>query len=118
MNYEEFLIQKRHTSNNYGIDCNYIPEGMFDFQKYITEYAVKKGRCAVFVDTGLGKTIIELATAVNYVRHTNRPVLILTPLAVAYQFIKEADLQDCSKFVNRCRRLVYTDLLAAVNCSE
>ncbi len=91
MNYEEFLIQKRHTSNNYGIDCNYIPEGMFDFQKYITEYAVKKGRCAVFVDTGLGKTIIELATAVNYVRHTNRPVLILTPLAVAYQFIKEAE---------------------------
>lgn len=91
MSYEDFLIQKRHTSNNYGIDCNYLPDGMFDFQKYITEYAVKKGRCAVFLDTGLGKTVIELATAVNYIRYTNRPVLIMTPLAVAYQFIKEAE---------------------------
>jgi hypothetical protein len=91
MNYEEFLVSKRHTSQNYGIDCQFIPDKMFDFQKYITEYAVKKGRCAVFLDTGLGKTIIELATAVNYVMHTNKPVLILTPLAVAYQFIKEAE---------------------------
>lgn len=91
MNYEEFLVSKRHTSQNYGIDCQFIPDKMFDFQKYITEYAVKKGRCAVFLDTGLGKTIIELATAVNYVMHTNNPVLILTPLAVAYQFIKEAE---------------------------
>lgn len=64
---------------------------MFDYQRYVTEYAIRKGRCAVFLDTGLGKTLIELTTAVNYVRHTNRPVLIITPLAVAFQFITEAE---------------------------
>lgn len=91
MNYQMFIDSKKHTSSNYGIDATFIPDGMFDFQKYVTDYAVKKGRCAVFLDTGLGKTLIELATAVNYARHTNKPVLIITPLAVAFQFIKEAE---------------------------
>ncbi|MDR1121796.1 MAG: hypothetical protein LBM08_12875 [Dysgonamonadaceae bacterium] len=91
MDYNEFIESKRHTAADFGIKCLWLPEGMFDFQKYITEYAVNKGRCGVFLDTGLGKTVIELATAVNYVRSTNRPVLILTPLAVAFQFIREAE---------------------------
>ena len=91
MNYKEFLNAKKHTSIDMGIESKFIPDKMFDFQKYVTEYAVKKGRCAVFLDTGLGKTIIELATAVNYIRYTNKPVLIITPLAVAFQFIKEAE---------------------------
>jgi len=91
MEYAEFLEKKRHSIGEYGIDCTYLPDQMFDFQKYVTEYAVKKGRCAVFLDTGLGKTIIELTTAVNYIRKFNKPVLIITPLAVAFQFIKEAE---------------------------
>lgn len=68
-----------------------MPDAMFDFQKYVAEYGIVKGRCAEFLDTGLGKTIIEITTAVNYIRHTNKPVLILCPLAVAFQFIKEAE---------------------------
>ncbi len=91
MDYAEFLETKKHSSVSYGIPASFIPDEMFDFQKYVTEHAVNKGRCAVFLDTGLGKTIIELATAANYVNHTNKPVLILTPLAVAFQFIKEAE---------------------------
>lgn len=91
MNYQEFLQSKRHTTVDYGIEPNFFPDSMFDYQKYVTEYAVKKGRCAVFLDTGLGKTIIELTIATNYIRHTNKPVLIITPLAVAFQFIKEAE---------------------------
>lgn len=91
MDYQQFLESKRHTSSDYGIEPNFIPDAMFDYQKYITEYAIKKGRCAVFLDTGLGKTIIQLAIATNYLRHTNKPVLIITPLAVAFQFIKEAE---------------------------
>lgn len=63
---------------------------MFDYQKYIAEYSIRKGRCADFLDTGTGKTIIEIVTALNYARHTNKPALIITPLAVAFQFIKEA----------------------------
>lgn len=91
MDYNDFIKSKQHSGIDYGIECKYLPDGLFEFQKYVIEYAVKKGRCAVFLDTGLGKTIIELTTAVNYIRHTNKPVLIITPLAVAFQFIKEAE---------------------------
>lgn len=90
MTYQEFLETKRHTSQNYGITPKWLPESMFDYQKYVTEYAIKKGRCAIFLDTGLGKTCIELTIAKNYIEETNKPVLIITPLAVAFQFIKEA----------------------------
>lgn len=91
MRYEDFIESKRHSSDNYGIDPLFIPDSMFDFQKHVTTYAIKKGRCAVFLDTGLGKTIIEITIAKNYVQHTNKPVLIICPLAVAFQFIKEAE---------------------------
>jgi hypothetical protein len=88
--YELFLEQKKHKAENFGIEPIYMPDGLFDFQKYVSEYIIKKGRCACFLDTGLGKTFIELVTAQNYAQHTNKPVLILTPLAVAFQFIEEA----------------------------
>ena len=91
MNYEAFLDSKRHKPSKHGIDAKWLPSGMFDYQEYVTRYAIEKGRCAVFLDTGLGKTVIELAVAQNYVEHLNKPVLILTPLAVAFQFIKEAE---------------------------
>ena len=45
----------------------------------------------IFADTGLGKTLIQVAIAYNIVRHTNKRVLILTPLAVAFQFLLEAE---------------------------
>ena len=64
---------------------------MFDFQKYVSEIAIKKGRYACFLDTGTGKTLIELTIAANYVMHTNKPVLIITPLAVADQHIRESE---------------------------
>lgn len=89
--YEKFIESKRHIVSNYGIEPTFIPDGMFDYQRHVAKYAIKKGRCAVFLDTGLGKTLIELTIATNYVRHTNKPVLLITPLAVAFQFIKEAE---------------------------
>ncbi len=90
MNYQDFIESKRHSSSDYGIEPVSIPDYLFDFQKYVSEYAIKKGRCAVFLDTGLGKTIIELTIAANYIQRFNKPVLIITPLAVAFQFITEA----------------------------
>lgn len=90
MDYQTFIQSKRHSSQNFGIEPSFIPDSAFDYQKYVMEYAVKKGRCAVFLDTGLGKTLIELTTAANFAYHTNKPVLIITPLAVAFQFIQEA----------------------------
>jgi hypothetical protein len=89
--YLKFLEQKRHTIGNFGFDANYIPDIAFDFQKFVIEKAIKKGRCAVFLDTGLGKTLVQISLAKNIVNHTNKKVLILTPLAVAFQFILEAE---------------------------
>lgn len=89
--YIKFLESKSQLSGNFGIKSNFIPDAMFPFQKYVTKYASKKGRAAIFLDTGLGKTIIELTLAKNYIEKTNKPVLIITPLAVAFQFIKEAE---------------------------
>lgn len=91
MNYKEFLESKKHSIGNYGFKANYIPDIAFDFQKYIIEKSTIKGRVAIFADTGLGKTLIQLSIAKNIINHTNKKVLILTPLAVAFQFILEAE---------------------------
>lgn len=91
MDYYKFLESKKHLIGEFGFEPNYYPDIAFDFQKYIIEKAVKKGRMAIFADTGLGKTLIQLAIAHNIVKHTNRKVLILTPLAVGFQFVKEAN---------------------------
>ena len=89
--YEQFLEQKKHSVMDHGITPNFIPDKMFDFQKYVANHMIKKGRCAGFLDTGTGKTVIELTTATNYVKHTNKPALIITPLAVADQHLREAN---------------------------
>lgn len=90
MDYQDFLASKRHTTGNHGFDAKWMPNGAFDFQQEIISRAVRKGRMGIFADTGLGKTLIQLAIAENVVRKTNGRVLILTPLAVAFQFIEEA----------------------------
>jgi len=89
--YQDFIASKQHSAQNFGISPNYLHDSFFDFQKYVAEYLIKKGRGAGFLDTGLGKTLIELVTAVNYVREFNKPVLIICPLAVAFQFIRESE---------------------------
>ena len=91
MDYDKFVASKRHRASDHGIEPKWMPSGLFDYQEHVARYAIRKGRCAVFLDTGLGKTVIELTVARNYIEHTNKPVLILTPLAVAFQFIKEAE---------------------------
>jgi len=91
MDYKQFIENKKHSIGDFGFEANYIPDMAFDFQKAIIERAVRKGRIGVFADTGLGKTLIQLSIAQNVVQHTNKNVLILTPLAVAFQFILEAN---------------------------
>lgn len=91
MDYASFIAAKRHTSGSFGFDPVWMPDSAFDFQKAIIDKALKKGRIGVFADTGLGKTLIQIAIAENVIRKTNGRVLILTPLAVAFQFIGEAD---------------------------
>lgn len=91
MDYKQFLENKKHSIGNFGFKANYIPDYAFDFQKFIIEKAIAKGRIGVFADTGLGKTLMQISIANNIIRHTNKKVLILTPLAVAFQFILEAE---------------------------
>ena len=91
MQYKEFIENKKHSIGNFGFKANYIPDIAFDFQKHTIEKAILKGRNANFLDTGLGKTLIQISLAENIIRHTNKKVLILTPLAVAFQFIIEAN---------------------------
>lgn len=91
MNYKEFLESKKHLIGNFGFNPTWFPDIAFDFQQKIIEDSCVKGRRANFLDTGLGKTLINISIAYNTVLHTNQRVLILTPLAVAFQFIKEAN---------------------------
>lgn len=79
MEYLEFIKNKKHLLGNFGFEVNYLPDIAFDFQKHIIEKAINKGRMAVFADTGLGKTLIQLSIAKNIINHTYKKVLILTP---------------------------------------
>ncbi len=90
MKYEEFIKNKKHSIRDGGFEASYMPSMAFDFQREIINRAIRKGRCGVFADTGLGKTLIQLSIAQNVIEKTNGRVLILTPLAVAFQFILEA----------------------------
>jgi superfamily II DNA or RNA helicase len=94
MDYLEFINNKKHLLGDFGFKANFIPECAFDFQAYAIERAIQKGRIALFLDTGLGKTLVQLSVARNVIQHTNKKVLILCPLAVGFQFIKEAELRN------------------------
>ena len=88
--YSEFISSKAQLGGNYGFQPIVIPDYLFPFQAALVEWAVLKGRAAIFADCGMGKTLIEMVWAENVYRKTGKPVLILTPLAVASQFVQEA----------------------------
>lgn len=91
MNYQEFLKSKvkTHQKSGFDIEESDLNKNLFPFQKYIVKKALKSGRYAIFADCGLGKTIMQLEWANQVVNKTNRPVLILCPLAVSEQTINE-----------------------------
>lgn len=89
--YHQFLERKAQYANDSGFEPIWIPDFLFDFQKHLVEWSLKKGRSAIFADCGLGKTPMQLVWAENIVRKTNKPVLILTPLAVSQQTKREGE---------------------------
>jgi len=91
MNYDQFLDQKRHFGEDSGFDPVFDPSFLFPFQRELVGWATRKGMSAIFADCGLGKTAMQLVWAQNVVEKTNKPVLILTPLAVAKQTVREAE---------------------------
>ena len=89
--YAAFLDSKSQSGEMAGFDPLWMPDFLFDFQRALVEWALRKGKAAIFADCGLGKTPMQLVWAENVVRRTNRPVLIATPLAVNYQTMREAE---------------------------
>lgn len=90
MSYADFLAAKGQKNTGHGFDPYDIPSHLFGFQSGLVEWAIRQGRGAIFADCGLGKTPMELAWAANVHRHTGKPVLLLTPLAVGFQIVAEA----------------------------
>mgnify|MGYP003624844473 CR=1 FL=1 len=90
-NYKEFLGGKKKPFGEFGFHANHIPDSCYPFQRDLIAWSVKKGRCGLFADCGLGKTLMQLAWADNVVRTTNKRVLILTPLAVSHQTVAESE---------------------------
>lgn len=88
--YAEFLNRKSHTGNQSGFTPLFMPDFLFPFQRALAEWAIEKGRCAIFADCGLGKTPLQLVWAQNVVEKTCKPVLVLTPLSVGAQTVREA----------------------------
>lgn len=93
MTYKEFLDKKIKSIDESGFDIkdDMLNNSLFPFQRYIVKTALKKGRYAIFADCGLGKTLMQLEWANQVNKNTNKPVLILAPLAVSGQTISEGD---------------------------
>lgn len=89
--YQDFLNGKIHSTTLSGFTPMFRPDWLFDFQSDLVDWATRKGRAAIFADCGLGKTPIQLVWAQNIVEQSNRPVLILAPLAASSQTVRESD---------------------------
>src|SRR5437773_2193420 len=113
LKYQEFLERKTSLGGNNGFKPLFMPDCLFPFQAHLTEWALLKGRGAVFADCGMGKTLIELVWAENIVRKTNGRVLILLPLAVAPQHIREAE-----KFSIEAKRSFNGELHPGINVTN
>ena len=91
MNYKEFIESKKITHHQTGFNCDDFNPILFDFQKDLVRYALKQGKSAIFADTGLGKSFMQVEWANKLIENsTNEKVLILAPLAVSKQTINEA----------------------------
>jgi DNA modification methylase len=122
--YDVFLKNKLKTKSNEGFEVNEaeLNSNLFDFQRFIVKRALKNGKYAIFADCGLGKTIMQLEWARLVSKHTNKPVIILTPLAVSGQTIKEGAKFgiECVKYTNQTDIGVYItnyEQLDNIDCS-
>lgn len=88
--YRELLESRAQLANAGGFEPTHMPDHLFDFQRVLVDFAVKRGRAALFADCGMGKTPMSLAWARNVTERTGLPVLFLTPLAVGQQVAAEA----------------------------
>ena len=89
--YEEFIAAKIPLVQPCGFDMAAVNPMLFPFQSDIVRWALRRGRAAIFADCGMGKTPMQLEWAHRVADHTDRPVLILAPLAVSTQTQREGE---------------------------
>jgi len=90
--YRAFIASRAITGNTGSGGKSYSIKGVLkEHQKRSVEFALEKRRSALFLDTGLGKSLCELEWARHVCDETGKPVLILTPLAVAAQMVREGE---------------------------
>ena len=101
--YREFIESKKIAVMVSGFDINpdSLNKNLFDFQRVIVKWALKRGRAAIFADTGLGKTLMQTSWADEIVKYTGGDVLIFAPLCVAYQTVREGEKFGIT--INYCR---------------
>jgi len=101
--YEEFCLGKIPRATDCGFEVGELPSCLIPFQEKAVRISLRRGRSAMFEECGLGKTVQQLAWAHEVVRHTGGKVLILAPLAVSQQTIREGKKFNlpCSYAVNQ-----------------
>lgn len=114
MNYDNFIESKRQKDEWFGFEPQNVNSHLFDFQRDIVQWACKKGRAAIFADTGLGKTAMQTAWAEQVALHTKGKVLIVAPLCVAHQTVVEAkkfgiEIQYCRSQAEITGNIVITN---------
>ena len=109
MNYDDFIASKKKIEVPTGHNPGDLNEHLFDFQHAIVTWAVRRGRAAIFADTGLGKTLMQLSWAQEVQRHTGGKVLILAPLAVSEQTIEQGSTFgiDVSRYAGQTADGIY-----------
>jgi len=111
--YYSFLEKKSQSDIYEGFDPVFMPDFLFDFQQYLVDWSLKKGKAAIFADCGMGKTPIQLVWAENIVRKTNKRILIIAPLAVSHQTVEEG-----KKFGIECKRTNGEKLYKGINITN
>ncbi len=109
MKYTDFLKAKQKNVIDTGFKVKNLNDKLFDFQKFIVEIALRKGRFGLFEDCGLGKTFQQLEYGYQVLRKYNKPVLILAPLGVTYQTMEQAETfgYDLKRLVSDYRNEMY-----------
>ena len=87
--YREFIASRGIVLQKTGFAPHPINPAVKAHQDTALRFALDRGKSAAFLDTGLGKSLIELEFARQCAEETGKPSLILTPLAVAGQMIRE-----------------------------
>lgn len=112
--YADFINKKRITTESSGFQISKTNPSLFDFQRDIVRWSCKKGKSAVWADCGLGKTLMQLEWANSVYKQTGKSVLILAPLAVAAQTVREGEKFGIN--VNICRK--QQDVVVGINITN